>query len=122
MTTDLYDTKKYIISNGNYHLPQIRNAVINSIKRRLHADRPIAFLLSGGVDSSLVASISASILGIPIRTFCCGIKGSTDMIYAKMVAEHIGSNHTEVFFTETCKIYSIDSIGEIWDYLKNMFH
>ncbi len=99
-------------------LPQIRNAIINSIKRRLHADRPIAFLLSGGVDSSLVASISASILGIPIRTFCCGIKGSTDMVYAKMVAEHIGSNHTEVFFTEEEGLSAIDDVirtTETWD-------
>jgi asparagine synthase (glutamine-hydrolysing) len=118
MTQDLYDTKKYLITNGNHHLSYIRNAVVNSIKRRLHADRPIAFLLSGGVDSSLVASISARILGTPIRTFCCGIKGSTDMVYAKMVAEHIGSNHTEVFFTEEEGLAAIDDVirtTETWD-------
>jgi asparagine synthase (glutamine-hydrolysing) len=102
----------------NIILPKVRNAVINSIKRRLHADRPIAFLLSGGVDSSLVASISAKILGTTIRTFCCGIKGSTDMIYAKKVAEHIGSNHTEVFFTEEEGLEAIDDVirtTETWD-------
>jgi asparagine synthase (glutamine-hydrolysing) len=118
MTIELYENKKYLISNGNNHLSYIRNAVINSIKRRLYADRPIAFLLSGGVDSSLVASISAKILGIPIRTFCCGIKGSTDMIYAKMVANHIGSNHTEVFFTEEEGLAAIDDVirtTETWD-------
>ncbi len=102
-------------------LPKIRTAVINSIKRRLHADRPIAFLLSGGVDSSLVAAISAKILGMTnshIRTFCCGIKGSTDMIYAKKVAEHIGSNHTEVFFTEEEGLAAIKDVirtTETWD-------
>lgn len=118
MTNDLYHKQKYLITNGNTHLPYIRNAVVNSIKRRLHADRPIAFLLSGGVDSSLVASISAKILGIPIRTFCCGIKGSTDMIYAKKVAEHIGSNHTEVFFTEEEGLSAIKDVirtTETWD-------
>jgi asparagine synthase (glutamine-hydrolysing) len=57
-------------------------------------------LLSGGVDSSLVAAISAKILGKSIRTFCCGIEGQgTDLKYSKMVAEHISSSHTEVFFT-----------------------
>ncbi len=101
-------------------LPKIRHAVINSIKRRLHADRPIAFLLSGGVDSSLVAAISSKILGETniIRTFCCGIKGSTDMIYAKKVAEHIGSNHTEVYFTEEEGLAAIDDVirtTETWD-------
>jgi asparagine synthase (glutamine-hydrolysing) len=118
MTYNLYNNKTYLITNGNVHLPYIRNAVVNSIKRRLHADRPIAFLLSGGVDSSLVASISARILGTNIRTFCCGIKGSTDMIYAKMVSNHIGSNHTEVFFTEEEGLSAIDDVirtTETWD-------
>jgi asparagine synthase (glutamine-hydrolysing) len=135
MKLDLYKTKynsinfyksssslnKMYDTDINLILPQIRNSVINSIKRRLHADRPIAFLLSGGVDSSLVASISAKILSETnghIRTFCCGIKGSTDMIYAKKVAEHIGSNHTEVFFTEEEGLAAIDDViktTETWD-------
>lgn len=100
------------------YLKEIRNAVTSSIRRRLHADRPIAFLLSGGVDSSLVASISAKILGKQIRTFCCGIKGSTDMKYAKMVADHIGSNHTEVYFTEEEGLDAIKDViytTETWD-------
>lgn len=120
MKLDLYNTLS-CDNNLDYILPKIRNAVINSIKRRLHADRPIAFLLSGGVDSSLVAAISAKILGennSHIRTFCCGIKGSTDMIYAKKVAEHIGSNHTEVYFTEEEGLEAIDDVirtTETWD-------
>jgi asparagine synthase (glutamine-hydrolysing) len=73
--------------------------VINAVRRRLDADRPVSFLLSGGVDSSLVSAISQRILGIPIKTFCCGMEGGTDLKYAKMVADHIGSIHTEVFFT-----------------------
>ena len=101
-------------------LPNIRNAVVNSIKRRLHADRPIAFLLSGGVDSSLVAAISARLLGENniIRTFCCGIKGSTDMKYAKLVADYIGSNHTEVYFTEEEGLQALKDVirtTETWD-------
>ena len=118
MTEQLYNIRHYYTVPENYHLIQIREAVVNSIKRRLHADRPIAFLLSGGVDSSLVASISARILGTNIRTFCCGIKGSTDMIYAKKVAEHIGSNHTEVFFTEEEGLDAIKDVirtTETWD-------
>ncbi len=80
-------------------LEQVRDSVVNSVKRRLVADRPVAFLLSGGVDSSLVAGISAKLLGHPIRTFCCGMNEGTDLLYARKVAQHIGSNHTEVFFT-----------------------
>ena len=117
-TWGLYNPPMFIDMRINSKLKMIRNAVTNSIRRRLHADRPIAFLLSGGVDSSLVASISAKILGKQIRTFCCGIKGSTDMMYAKMVAEHIGSNHTEVYFTEEEGLAAIDDVvrtTETWD-------
>ncbi len=69
------------------------------MRRRLDADRPISFLLSGGVDSSLVCAISQKILRTPIKTFCCGMTGGTDLKYSKMVADHIGSIHTEVYFT-----------------------
>jgi asparagine synthase (glutamine-hydrolysing) len=100
------------------NLQEIRYSVIESVRRRLVADRPIAFLLSGGVDSSLVAAIGSRILNQPIKTFCCGIKGSTDMEYAKLVANHIGSIHTEVYFTEEEGLELIKDVvytTETWD-------
>jgi asparagine synthase (glutamine-hydrolysing) len=81
------------------YLEDIRNAVINSVNRRLIADKPIAFLLSGGVDSSLVAALASRTLGTSIRTFCCGMAEGTDLKYARDVAKKIGSYHTEVIFT-----------------------
>ena len=83
------------------YLKEVRNAIIASVKRRLVADKPIAFLLSGGLDSSLVAAVAAKLLGQPINTYCCGLIGtdSTDIRYARTVAKHIKSNHTEVMFT-----------------------
>ena len=82
-------------------LKNVRESIIASVKRRLEADVEIGFLLSGGLDSSLVAAISAKLLDKPIKTFCCGILGteSTDIRYAKTVADHINSQHTEVLFT-----------------------
>jgi asparagine synthase (glutamine-hydrolysing) len=105
-------------SSEEYHLQSVKNAVINSVKRRLDSDRPLAFLLSGGVDSSLVASISAKLLGYPIRTFCCGMNEGTDLIYARKVAEHIRSNHTEVLFTPQEGLDAIRDViwkTETWD-------
>ena len=114
-------------------LNNVRKAVIDSIRCRLDADKPVAFLLSGGVDSSLVAGISAKILGRPIRTFCCGMGGGTftdskgntftsgegtDLAYARKVAEWIGSEHTEVFFTEEEGLDAIKDVirtTETWD-------
>lgn len=108
---ELEQTEEIMLNN-------IKQAVINSIKRRLCADKPIAFLLSGGVDSSLVAAISAKLLGQPIRTFCCGMNEGTDLLYARMVAKHIGSNHTEVFFTPEEGLEAIRDViwtTETWD-------
>ena len=101
-----------------FHLENVKKSVINSIKRRLDSDRPLAFLLSGGVDSSLVAAISAKLLGTPIRTFCCGMNKGTDLEYARKVADHIGSHHTEVFFTPEEGLDTIKDViwkTETWD-------
>jgi asparagine synthase (glutamine-hydrolysing) len=100
------------------HLRDVREAVTNSVKRRLNADQPLAWLLSGGVDSSLVAAISARLLGKRIRTFCCGMAGGTDLVYARQVAEHIGSDHTEVLFTAEEALAAIPDVIktiESWD-------
>jgi asparagine synthase (glutamine-hydrolysing) len=113
----VYDVKPVMKTEEKY-LRNIRNAIINAVKRRLDADRPVAFLLSGGVDSSLVCAIANKLLKEPIKTFCCGMKGGTDLVYAKMVADHIGSNHTEVYFTAEEGLDAIEDIvncTETWD-------
>ena len=100
------------------HLDRVRTSVLNSVRRRLSADKPIAWLLSGGVDSSLVAALSAKMLGKSIRTFCCGMKEGTDLQFARKVAKHIGSHHTEVYFTPQEGLKSIRDVIrtiESWD-------
>ncbi|MGA1047578.1 MAG: asparagine synthase-related protein [Minisyncoccia bacterium] len=105
-------------NNEDLYLKQVYDSVTNSVRRRLCSDKPLAFLLSGGVDSSLVAAISANILNKPIRTFCCGMNEGTDLLYARMVAKHIGSNHTEVLFTPEEALQAIPDVIrtiESWD-------
>jgi asparagine synthase (glutamine-hydrolysing) len=100
------------------HLKAVQTAVINSVRCRLSATKPLAFLLSGGVDSSLVAAIATKLLGKPVRTFCCGMKDGTDFGFARKVAAHIGSNHTEVVFTADEALAVIPDVirtVESWD-------
>jgi asparagine synthase (glutamine-hydrolysing) len=114
----IYNTRPLYNVTDKCLLSQVKYAVINSVKRRLQADRPIVFLLSGGVDSSLVAGVAARILGYPIRTFCCGMNDGTDLKYARKVASHIGSEHTEVFFTPNEGLAVIKDViwaTETWD-------
>jgi asparagine synthase (glutamine-hydrolysing) len=117
--TSVYHTRSpYEHADDATKLTLIQSAVMSSVRRRLNADRPIAFLLSGGVDSSLVAAMSAKILGKPIRTFCCGMNEGTDLQYSRMVAKHIGSNHTEVMFTPEEALAAIPDVIrtiESWD-------
>lgn len=78
----------------------IREKLIKGVDKRLDADAPLGFLLSGGLDSSLVCAISAKILGKKIRTFAIGMdKDAIDLKYAREVADFIGAEHTEVYMT-----------------------
>lgn len=77
----------------------IRDRLSDAVKKRLMSDRPIGCLLSGGVDSSVVAALLAKhyqATGKNIKTFSIGFDDSTDLKYAKMVADHIGSEHHEI--------------------------
>lgn len=79
----------------------LRDNLIYSVKVRLISDRPIGCLLSGGLDSSIVASILVRFLGSEnVRTYSIGMEGSTDLFYARKVADFLGTKHTEVLFTE----------------------
>jgi len=78
----------------------IRKTFEDAIGLRLSmSDRPKGFLLSGGLDSSLVCAIAQRLSSRPIRTFSIGLEGSPDLEAARVVAEFIGSNHTEIHFT-----------------------
>ena len=78
----------------------IRERLIAGVTKRLDSDAPLGFLLSGGLDSSLVCAIAASVLKRPIRTFAIGMEtDAIDLKYAREAADYIGSDHTEVYIT-----------------------
>ena len=78
----------------------IREKLIAGVEKRLVADAKVGFLLSGGLDSSLVCAIAARESKTPIRTFAIGMsEDAIDLKYARQVADFIGSDHTEVYMT-----------------------
>jgi len=85
--------------------PTLQNLLISAVEKRLDSERPIGFFLSGGLDSSLIASIGTRLLNKKIHTFSIGIKDpennidSPDLIAARTVAKYLDSNHTEIYFT-----------------------
>lgn len=89
----------------------IREKLIAGVEKRLDADAPLGFLLSGGLDSSLVCAIVARILPKPIRTFAIGMSGDAiDLKYARQVADYIGSAHTEVIIDEKTVLQSVEDV------------
>jgi asparagine synthase (glutamine-hydrolysing) len=81
----------------------IRFSLKVAVKKRLLTERPIACLLSGGLDSSLIAALVQNNLREldlpPLKTFSIGFEGSSDLKHAKIVADWIGSDHTEIKMT-----------------------
>ena len=89
----------------------IHDKLVAGIEKRLDADAPLGFLLSGGLDSSLVCAVSARLLGKPIRTFAIGMDlDAIDLKYARQVADYIGADHTEVIMTRQQVLDSLEEV------------
>lgn len=89
----------------------IREKLVAGVEKRLAADAKVGFLLSGGLDSSLVCSISQSRSETPIKTFAIGMStDAIDLKYAKEVADYIGSDHTEVIITKEDVLDALETV------------
>ena len=97
----------------------IREKLIAGVEKRLDADAPLGFLLSGGLDSSLVCAISAKLLGRKIRTFAIGMDlDPIDLKYAQIAADYIGAEHTAFSMTREEVLAALDEVIRLlgtWD-------
>ena len=108
---DLTTVEEYISGDLDEICSNIREKLILGVDKRLDADAPLGFLLSGGVDSSLVCAIAGRVLGRHIRTFAIGMDvDAIDLKYARTAAEYIGAEHTEVFMTRQEVIDSLEEV------------
>jgi asparagine synthase (glutamine-hydrolysing) len=122
--TDEYSIWEPIITNKLYFIPtfpyttydnpdEIKKTLLLNISNYLNGaiikrcnttERPVACLLSGGLDSSLIAALVSNHFNkfncIQIETYSIGLKDSEDIKYAKIVADYIGSKHTEIIVSE----------------------
>ena len=90
---------------------KIHNKLVAGVEKRLVADAKVGFLLSGGLDSSLVCAIAQKKSAAPIRTFAIGMsEDAIDLKYAKQVADYIGSDHTEVIMTRQLVLDSLEDV------------
>ncbi len=79
----------------------INKYLTSAVIKRIHtSDRPIACLLSGGLDSSLITSIVSKNYDKKLKTFSIGLKGSEDLRFAKVVADFLDTDHTEIVVSD----------------------
>ncbi len=111
---DMTEVKEVVKDDIETVCKNIHDKLVAGIKKRLDADAPLGFLLSGGLDSSLVCAVSAKLLKKPIRTFAIGMNtDAIDLKYAKEVADHIGSDHKEIIITRDDVINALKEVISI---------
>ena len=86
-------------------LQNVKMSLKNAVKKRVNnTDRPIACLLSGGLDSSLITALVSEYYDSekngPLKTFSIGLPGSEDIKYAKKVADFLKTDHTTIEMSE----------------------
>lgn len=79
----------------------LEHTIKQSLVRQMAADVPLGAFLSGGVDSSTIVALMQAESKQPIKTFAIGFDepGYNEAEYAKAVAEHLGTEHTEFYVT-----------------------
>ena len=111
---DAAHVDQYVMADEGTVCAELRRLLIEGVKKRLDADAPLGFLLSGGLDSSLVCAIAQRELPKPIRTFAVGMAhDAIDLKYARQAADYIGSEHTEVIITREDVLSALPTVVEL---------
>lgn len=104
---DIYNIKETILKTKEEEIyKRVSEGLVESVRKRIHnTERKIACLLSGGLDSSLIASLVVELSRREgkekeIETYCIGLEGSPDIKYAEKVAEFIGTKHKSIIVSE----------------------
>jgi asparagine synthase (glutamine-hydrolysing) len=95
---------------------RIRDTLYQCVKQRvINTEKPMACLLSGGLDSSLIATLVHEVrkeMGIqePLETYSIGLEGGEDLKYAQIMADFLGSNHTTIVVKEEDFLQAIPEV------------
>lgn len=117
--TKIFEAEKEIKVSEEEAEKKIHDLLIDAVVKRMDADAKCGYLLSGGLDSSLVCAIAQKHSDKPIKTFSIGMEtDAIDLKYARKVADYIGSDHTEFIITEQDVLEALEVVIHIlgtWD-------
>lgn len=88
-----------------------------SVKQQMEADVSLGAFLSGGIDSSLIVSLMQSQSSSPVKTFSIGFEqeGYNEAVYAKQIAQHLGTKHTELYVSAEDAMNTIPKLSHLYD-------
>lgn len=111
-----YREPKLDVSEGEA-IDETEKLLKSACEYRMVSDVPVGIFLSGGYDSSIVTAILQSGRADKLKTFSIGFheKSHNEAEYAKVVAKHLGTDHTEYYCTPQDALNIIPRIPEIWD-------
>ena len=108
---------KGVIFQGPEFIQKLDDLLSDAIDKQVIADVQVGAFLSGGIDSSLVASIMQKNSNRPIKTFTIGFdeKGYDEATYAKAIASHLGTDHVELYVSPQQAQNIIPSLPSVYD-------
>ncbi|TFH72260.1 asparagine synthase (glutamine-hydrolyzing) [Gammaproteobacteria bacterium LSUCC0112] len=98
-------------------IAELDELLLDAVNLQMAADVPLGVFLSGGYDSSTIASLMQAQSVQPVKTFSIGFDdlGFNEAIYAKRVAQHLGTDHSELYITANDAMSVIPKLPTIYD-------
>lgn len=111
------ELKNYEVTNYEKAKGNLKKLLQNAVARRMSADVPVGAFLSGGYDSSLVCAMAQEVSTDPIKTFSIGFydKKINEATYAKQVAQHLKTEHEELYVDEQDMLKVLENISYYYD-------